>query len=137
MTGAWIPSSVSAQSQPDIRRARITKSTPAPFDGVLLTDAALAKLITDAEARLAAAQLETEKLRRDLELERRTSEAVWQARLDAEKMKLAACSKSADRTLELLDKATSPAPWYRSPYLHFILGSAISGGVCAAATRIK
>jgi hypothetical protein len=104
---------------------------------VLLSDAALAKLISDADARVAAAQLEAEKLRRDLELEKRTAEAIWQARFDAEKTKLTACSKSADRTLELLDKATVPAPWYKSPYLHFILGSAISGGVCAAATRIK
>lgn len=112
------------------------KGAAAPFDGVLLSDPALAKLLSDADAKLKVALLEVEKLRRDLDLEKRTAATVCKVQLDGERLKYAACSKDADRVRGLLDKATE-TPWFKNPYLHFLLGSAISGGVCAAATRIK
>ena len=34
-----------------------------------------------------------------------------------------------------LDRCNQPAPWYQSSQLHFVLGSLISGGVCAATMR--
>lgn len=135
-THSWAQPAPTQPSPAEVKRARLQKGDAAPFAGTLLSDAAVAKLISDADAKLKQAQLEAERLRRDLELERRSAAVVWQAKLDTEKLKYTACSKDADRTRELLDKASNP-PWYKSPYLHFLLGSVVSGGVCAAATRIK
>jgi len=115
---------------------RLVKGSAAPFSGTLLSDAALAKIITDAEARVKAAALEADRLKKELDIAERKADAVCLARLDGERLRYAACSKDADRTRELLDKASNP-PWYKNPYLHFIMGSVVSGGVCAAATRIK
>jgi len=115
---------------------RLSKGAAAPFAGTLLSDAALAKIITDAETKAKTSALEVERLKKELDLERRKSDAVCQAKLEGEQRRYAACAKDADKTRELLERASNP-PWYKSPYLHFIMGSVVSGGVCAAATRIK
>ena len=119
-----------------LKSERVEKGKPAPFAGTLLNDAALAKLIADADAKLKLAKLEVEQLQRRLKLEQDTASAICSAQLAGEKQKYTACSKDADRVRDLLSKASNQ-PWYMSPYLHFIMGNVVAGGVCVAATRIK
>lgn len=138
-TVAWTPYSTAQPTPikpPSPARQRLAKGEAAPFDGTILNDAALATLVTTMEARLGLLQLEVDRLKQDLALEQRKAEAVCKARVEGEQKRYAACAADADRLRAAVEKAASP-PWYMSPYLHFIMGSVVSGGVCAAATRIK
>lgn len=133
--------SYSAAQTPTINRTRLAKGKPAPFAGVLLSDGALAKIISDNERKLKLLNLDLEKLKRQADSEAKTSKAVCDAKLEAASAKHGACLRDLDRRDKLLDKALQKCPqdlpWYKAPQLHFILGNIVAGGICAAATRIQ
>jgi len=122
-------------SQPT--RARLAKGDKAPFAGVLLTDAALAKLITDLEQRAAEARLQLEKVKREQQATIEAERALCAIKLDGAAMKLTVTAKGFESERQIftgaLKKCDSDAPWYRSPYLHNVIGCAACGGICAAA----
>jgi hypothetical protein len=105
---------------------------------VLLTDQAIAKLITRLESKIADLKLQLERQRRGAEAMIAAETKVCETRLEAESAKTEAWAKgfAAERSLydSALKKAQAPSPWYKAPYLHFIFGSVVSGGICAAAT---
>ena len=118
----------------------MTRGQPAPFAGVLLTTAALAKVVTELEARAERARVDLEAERATAKVRERAAEAVAEARLEAERAKRAAVEADLARqksTYEgALSKANASASWYQSPYLHFLLGNVVAGGLCAAANRL-
>lgn len=114
----------------------------APFAGKLLTNEALAKIVTDYENTIAKLKAAIEKEQRERAAEKLAAERVCEARLSGEKGKLAAQQAERERERAIYENAiksckAESAPWFKSPYLHFVFGAAIGGGVCAAATRIK
>lgn len=129
-------------TQPNqVERKRLKKGDRAPFAGNLLTDAALAKLITDYESRIKRLKLELEKTKRETAARATTAAAVCKAKLDGADAKLAAFKGGCDRERAVyeraLKKCSTSAPWYKQPYLHFLVGSVVGGGLCAAATRVR
>ena len=128
------------QLQTPIKATRVTKGAAAPFDGTLLTNEAVAKLLTDKEVAAKLLQLEIDKLKRELVLERQNAELTCKVQVEGERLKYQACNAEAQAVRGQLGQVINP-PWYKSPYLHFLvgglLGSGITGGICVAAIRIK
>lgn len=128
--------SLTAYSAEKIQRQRLKPGDKAQFAGVLLSDAALAKLISDSKARLASAQATTEKCERERKVEKAAADAVCVAKVEAERTKLLACDQARSQQAKIYDqqlKQCSSTPWFKSPLLNFVLGSVVSGGVCATA----
>ena len=126
-------------SQPtEVKRVRLSKGERAPFNGNLLSDVALAKLVTDFELKIKKleAKLEKEKLEHEAEL--LSSETICQTRIEGEQAKKKALESGYDQERAIYEKALkkcTDTPWYKSPYLHFLAGSIIAGGICVAAKR--
>lgn len=119
-----------------VERARLAKGAAAPFAGVLLSDAALAKIITDYEAKLAAEKLLREKAEREAKTLLAAEQAACKIKLDGEARKLAIAEAGCARERVICDKAltkTTSSAWYQSPYLHNFLGCVACGGICAGA----
>ena len=119
-----------------IKSIRLLPGDKAPWGGTLLSDAALAKLLTDATEKEKLLKLDIARLEKELSLEKYTSEIVCIAKVDNEKLKYTACSKDADTVRNLLEKSINP-PWYSSTYFNFIMGSVVAGSICAATARVK
>lgn len=117
-------------------RTRLLKNEQAPFAGTLLSDAAMAAILTNADRGIKLLTLELARAGKELEVEKRKNEAICAVKVQGEKDRYQACVKDAERLRSSLEQSTNP-PWYKSPYIHFIFGSAISAGVCAAASRIQ
>lgn len=122
---------------PEIKRERLAKGKPAPFAGVLLSNAALAKIISDYEAKLSAAKLEAERAKRDADAKLKAEQTTCKIKLDGAAKKLAIVEGGCMRERAICDKAlkdcSSKDTWFRSPYLHNVLGCAVCGGICAGA----
>lgn len=117
-------------------KARVEKGAKAPFSGVLLTDAALAKIIADYEAKIGRLKLDLEKAQREADARAKVAAAVCMAKTSGLTAELNVLDKGCAREREVLRKALDSARkrhWYQSPYVHFLLGTAISGAVCAGA----
>lgn len=127
--------SYSEPTTPTPDRARLAKGDKAPFAGVLITDSALAKIIAGYEAKVGELRLQLEKEKRDRRDEAAAAKAICDATVagEAAKGKAANAGFIAERKLyeSALTKANESA-WYKSPYLNFLLGAVVSGGVCAA-----
>lgn len=127
----------SAQAQ---ERYRLKKGEKAPIAGVILSNEALARLISEYDKKIALLQLQLEKQKRKLDSELKTNEAICKTMLDGEIAKQDSCKRDLARQAELLDKSTKrltkKRSWYKSPYIHFLLGGVITGGVCLGASRV-
>lgn len=115
------------------RHHRLAKGKAAPFSGVLLTDQALAKIISDYEGKIAALKLELEKERKDRQAEKQAADTICQAKVDGEKAKAKAAESGCQRERHVYEQALKRAnetPWYQNNYLNFLLGSVVAGGIC-------
>ena len=130
-------SSISYSGPKPPQRGRLAKGEKAPFAGVLLTDQALAKVISKLEGQVAALKLQLERQQREAAAQLEAAKKTCDAQLVGERAKLAAAAEGFKTERKLytsaLDKAQA-SKWYKSPYLHFVIGSVVSGGICAAAT---
>lgn len=128
----------SSTSYSQTGKARLEKGKKAPFAGWLLTDKALAKIITNYEGKIKALKLQLEKTERDRKVQTVAATAICTAKVDGQvaRCKAARSGWSTERRLYegALAKAVQPPPWYKSPYLNFLLGAAVSGGICAGAS---
>jgi hypothetical protein len=138
LTLSWTSYSARADTP---TRARVEAGKRAPFSGVLLTDAALARIITDYEQQIKTLTLDLEKARREAKAQETLSKVVCAAKVEGEQAKQAACTRDLTRQKSLYEKAlkqcSKDPPWYKSPFLSFMIGNVVAGGVCVAATRIK
>jgi hypothetical protein len=124
-----------------IQKARLKKGKQAPFDGTLLSSAALAKIITGYEAQIKTLQAKLEKQEREAKARGASAAAICKAKLDGADAKLRAAQKGCDSERKIWDRAltdaTAPVPWYKTPYVHFILGNLVAGGLCVGANRLE
>jgi hypothetical protein len=118
----------------------LKKGQAAPFPGNLLTDAALAKLVTDAQAREARMQVAITRCGKERAAERGVAKAVCRARVAEWQAKEAACRDAAQARSKIftsaLQKCGAQPPWYQRPMFSFILGTVISGGICSTAAAL-
>lgn len=131
-----------SQSRPvPIQRAKVKKGDRAPFAGHLLTPAALAKIITDYEKQIADLKLELAREQRERKVESDSAKVTCKAQVEGKQAQLEAFKGGADRERAIwkqaLEDRSRPDPWYRSPYLHFIIGSVVAGGICVGAGYAK
>lgn len=113
------------------------KNDKALFAGVLLTDGLLAKIKTDHDKEIKILKLELEKLKREKSLESNTSSAICNAKVQAEKSQIDACTRDRERQRQIYTKALEskkcPSPIWK--YLSFVGGAVVAGGICIAADR--
>lgn len=106
---------------------------------MLLSDAALAKILSEHKKQLALLELKIEKVEKEAEVDKRSADVVCKAKLDGEKAKQQACMRDLSRQQSIYRKALKdkkcPSPVWN--YLSFIGGAVVSGGVCALSSRIK
>jgi hypothetical protein len=104
---------------------------------VLLTDAALAKIISDYEAKLARAKLEAEKAKRESDAKLKAQKTTCAIQLDGAAKKLAIVEGGCVRERAICDnalkKCSQKGSWFSSPYFNSVLGCAVCGGICAGA----
>jgi len=116
---------------------KVATGEPAPFAGILLTPAALAKLITELEARAARLSVELEAVRREAAARTSAAARAADAALTAERGRRAAVEGDLLRRSALyekaLDRLSASDPWNKSGYLTMGLGLLIGGGICAGA----
>jgi glutamine synthetase adenylyltransferase len=123
-----------AQSKDTFIRIKIEKNDKAPFKGILMTSAFLARLVTEYEKRIETLQIQLkskDEINKNLE---RSAEKITEARVEAQKAKTDALNRDLMRQKKIyeraLNKATLTPPWYKSRYLSFIAGALVSGAVC-------
>lgn len=127
----------------DIRRVELKQGDKAPFAGQLLTNDAVAKLVSDYKAKLADLQAQ-------LDLQKKLYEAKLKAEVDASSIKekaalarVAASDKSCSLEKELLTRAVDRTSqqctrkWYESPWIPFVGGVLLCGGGVAAGAALK
>lgn len=125
-------SSTSAQS---IKKVRLNANKIAPFSGILLSDAALAKVITDAEAETKKLKLRIEYLEKVQNELIKNERAVCKAKLDAETKKLKLTEDACKLEKKILHGAVNRTTdscnrsWYESPVLGFLVGMITTGGI--------
>jgi len=120
--------------QRPIQKHNISKGQLAPFDGVLLSRPALAKIISGYENKLRVAKATHEHKLRLCQLAKDSAKRVCAIRL-ASCIERKKSSQASDKEIikiyrQKLQQATQPPPWYVSPYLHLFLGCAACGGIC-------
>lgn len=119
-----------------IRKTNLTTGQKAPFSGVLLTRAALAKIISGYEERLKIAQVKLQKEKQARAAEVKHLKRTHRIQITSLKTQIKVISTGNNTVLKLyskeLDKCRQGPPWYTSPHFNFVLGTVFGGGVCAA-----
>jgi len=114
---------------------KVAAGEKAPFAGILLTPAALAKALAELDARAAKLTLELEAAKREAAARAAAAQRAADAALRAEREKRAALEGDLLRRSALyersLERLSSSEPWYRSGYLTMGLGLLLGGGICA------
>lgn len=120
-----------------IQKQRLSKGVKAPFAGVLLSDAALAKIKTEHDRAIKLLKLELERAKREKAVEDRTNDAICKAKLQAEQSKTDACTRDRERQRQIFSKAlgAKKCPSSIWHYLSFVGGAVVAGGICIGADR--
>jgi hypothetical protein len=107
----------------------------APFAGILLTPAALARTLAELDARAARLALELEAAKREAAARAAATVKTADAALTAEREKRTALEGDLLRRSALyersLERLSVSEPWYKSGYLTMGLGLLLGGGICA------
>ena len=114
----------------------VKKGERVPYDGVLLTRAELATLLTEPERKLAGLKAELEAMDREHWFVTEVSEAKCKAEVTAEKAKTDACMGARVKESAIYEQALKKAndqPFWKSPTLMGILGLGAGAAICAAA----
>lgn len=114
---------------------RVAAGEKAPFAGILLTPAALARALAELDARVARLTLDLEAARKEAAARETAARKSAESTLRAERDKRAALEADLLRRSALyersLDRLSASEPWYRSGYLTMGLGLLLGGGICA------
>jgi len=120
---------------------KLEKGKPAPYSGILLTTAALAKVVTELERKAEVLRIELEAEKARAAAAEKAALKIHAAELEAEKAKRAALERDLDRQRSIyekaLERASASPPWYKSRYLAFVVGAVVSGGVCAGVSAAR
>lgn len=119
-------------------RANLKQGDRAPFEGILLTRRALAKIITKSDAEIKKLKLDLEKARVDFAARINAEQRICQAKLVAEQSKLSSAKMACRASMAILEgaikKVNGQPPWYTAPSLNQVMGCAVCGGLCVAIT---
>lgn len=124
-----------------MKRVRLTKGEKAPFTGQLLSDAAVAKLLSDMQAKVRTLEAENAHLKATQKVKLESKDQACKAKLEAEASKKKICedTRKAEKVVytQAIERVGKQAErrWYESPYLHLVLGMGLGTGACVAATR--
>jgi hypothetical protein len=122
----------------EVAKANLKAGAKAPFEGVLLSKAALAKLIADADKREATLRLEVERLGRERSSDQKADKKVCAAEVKAEKEKYQACERDRVRQFNActksLDRQASRS-WV--PWVAAVGGVLVGGMVCVGSVHAK
>ena len=136
----WILSSTSSYAK-EIDKARLERDQKAPFEGILLTDGAMAKIITDYEAKIKDLQLELEKSKRELAAQATFSEEVSKVKQEACEARKKAVEDDRERQRQLyenaLTKCNADQLWYKTSSFGFVMGQIVMGGACIGLGQFK
>jgi hypothetical protein len=134
LTSSW-----ALAQETDVKRVELKKGDKAPFDGQLLSNAAVAKLLSDQAAKIKELEAKLtylqDKSKTDLEAEQKSC-AV---KVDAEKAKTKLCDDTRKAEAKVYTSAVDRVgqqcerKWYESPYIHLVLGLGAGIGGCALA----
>lgn len=106
-----------------------------PFDGILLTPAALAKTLSELDGQVAKLRLELETVKREATAKETAAKKKAEVDLNLERERRAALEGDLLRRSALYEKSlerlSSSEPWYKSGYLTMGLGIILGGGICA------
>lgn len=117
---------------PVINKIRIEKDKKTPFAGILLTDAAMAKIITDYEKKLKLQKLEVKKLKTQSGVKLKSCNKICEIRMKSERSKNIACKEDMLRQEKIITSYLSKKePWYKSGIFSIVTGGIIAGGACA------
>lgn len=143
LIGSWTAcwAQPAPKKDPAIKRVRLVPGQAAPFHGNLLSDAAIAELISRIDETERLVRLETVRCARELDAYQESARVTCQAKITIAQSKVDICQRQIKRQREiyesLLKKCQRPPPWYKSPVLAYFAGSVITGGVCAAAMTAR
>lgn len=116
------------------------KGAKAEFDGYLLTEAALAKLIVDSDKAVEMEKVATKRCKLEAKVKLEVERRLCKAGAEAAAMKLKACGRLVeDARVEksrLLKRCMSRPPWYKGRELFFTIGAIVGGSVCAGASAV-
>jgi hypothetical protein len=106
---------------------------------VLLTDAALAKIITDLKAQAKSANARAEKAERESKAKLDSAKKTCAIEVGGERKKTAIVEAGCTKQTKVLSDSLKAcenrkSSVFRSPYFNFIMGNVVAGGVCALAT---
>lgn len=124
-----------------MKRVRLEKGDKAPFAGQLLSDAAVAKLLSDMSAQVKTLEAKIKFLEETQVAKLESQEQACKAKLDAEATKKQICedTRKAEEMVytQAIERSGKQAErrWYESPYLHLVLGMGLATGACVAVTR--
>lgn len=106
---------------------------------MLLTDQALAKIISDYEARLKLKDAEIDRIKKTAAAEQKAAVAVCRADAVKSEAKYHACSLDRERQSDIYRKALDDkkCPSQIWNYISFLGGAVVTGGLCAAVDRIR
>lgn len=134
LTRSW------AQSDTFIR-IKIKKGDKTPFAGVLMTNAFLARLVTEYEKRIETLQIQLEAKDEINKNRERSDEKITKALVDVQRAKTDALNRDLMRQKEMyeraLNKVSVTQPWYKSTPFNLITGAVISGAICIGINRTK
>lgn len=124
-------------------RAVLAKGKRAPFDGVLLSKKALAKLLSDHKAALASLRTDVEKSKRTCKTRLDTERLACVAKVGAADNKLQVCKESNKASRSIYDTAmkrtvkSCERKWYEHPLIVFGAGVAICGASVGIGTAVR
>lgn len=106
------------------------KGNRVPFCGTLLTDQALAKIITDYERKIKILELDLKKFEKDFQAQLKAKDTECNIKLSGQKAKYEGCIKLHSHCEKTLLNGCS-TPWYKTPYFNLLAGSVLVGSVCS------
>jgi hypothetical protein len=116
-----------------IQRVSLEQEAKAPFRGILLSRAAIAKIISDYEAKISQLSLKLEREKKFRVIDKKYAEKKLELRkkaCDARITILTNGMKGLSSTYDSeLQRYRNP-PWYKSSQFHFTMGVVVGGGVC-------
>ncbi len=123
----------------DLRAVTLKEGKPAPFAGKLLTADALAKIITDFEREIKLLKADLKRVTQERTVLVRREKLLCEIAVDGEKQKQSICLSGCDQKVKLLSDAVNRCEndkrgFFQSPYVNFVIGNVVAGGLCAAAS---
>jgi hypothetical protein len=113
----------------------------AQFPGVLISDRALARIISDYEAKLTTAVAEGQLQVKEAQAKAQADLATCKADAEAERSKTKAITLEGQTKTSVYEKALQNCnpviPWWKSPYFGFIIGQMAATGIFIGAQRVR